>query len=88
MKLRLIKLRSMYDRFRSEVTSPRDVCKWAGFSKDICGSIGTNVIEPVEIPDNNPTELSPLEESVEERVGGGRIWIVVVGGDPQITIYR
>ena len=54
-------------RFRSELTSPRDVCTWAGFSQDICSSAATNVIEPVEVPDNS-TEQS-LEENTATEEG-------------------
>jgi hypothetical protein len=36
-------------RFRTEVTSPRDICQWAGFSVEACSSNGTAespIIEP------------------------------------------
>jgi len=66
-------------RFRSEETSPRDVCLWSGFPTTTCaqnnGSLGS-IIEPVinlKPSDNNTSEgdspdeaMSSGEESVED----------------------
>lgn len=48
-------------RFRSEDTSPRDVCKWSGFDHAICSrvdGISGSVVEPIASAISGVTELS------------------------------